>query len=69
LVVGGLAGIVGGWAFGQWMAKVNHFPLIAGLIHLSSREAGVGLHFVFGASSARHLACFFSVTFADTDLA
>ena len=22
------AGIVGGWAFGQWMAKVNHFPLI-----------------------------------------
>jgi uncharacterized membrane protein YagU involved in acid resistance len=47
LVVGGLAGIVGGWAFGQWMAKVNHFPLIAGLIHLSSREAGVALHFVF----------------------
>jgi len=27
-VVGGLTGIVGGWAFGQWMAKVNHFPLI-----------------------------------------
>jgi len=45
--VGGLAGIVGGWAFGQWMAKVNHFPLIAGLIHLSSRNAGVALHFVF----------------------
>src|SRR5246127_1704774 len=47
VVVGGLAGIVGGWAFGQWMAKVNHFPLIAGLIHLSSREAGVALHFLF----------------------
>src|SRR6266404_12989 len=47
IVVGGLAGIVGGWAFGQWMAKVNHFPLIAGLIHLSSRNAGVALHFVF----------------------
>jgi uncharacterized membrane protein YagU involved in acid resistance len=47
VVVGGLAGIVGGWAFGQWMAKVNHFPLIAGLIHLSSRNAGVALHFVF----------------------
>jgi uncharacterized membrane protein YagU involved in acid resistance len=45
--VGGLAGIIGGWAFGQWMAKVNHFPLIAGLIHLSSRNAGVALHFVF----------------------
>jgi pyridine nucleotide-disulfide oxidoreductase len=55
VVVGGLAGIVGGWAFGQWMAKVDHFPLIAGLIHLSSRNAGVALHFVFafiiGASS------------------
>jgi len=47
VVVGGLAGIVGGWAFGQWMAKVNHFPLIAGLIHLSSRNAGIALHFVF----------------------
>jgi hypothetical protein len=32
------AGIVGGWAFGQWMAKVDHFPLIAELIHLSSRN-------------------------------
>jgi hypothetical protein len=29
------------------MAKVNHFPLIAGLVHLSSRNAGVALHFVF----------------------
>jgi alcohol dehydrogenase-like protein len=38
VVVGGLVGIVGGWAFGQWMAKVDHFPLIAGLIHLSSRN-------------------------------
>jgi hypothetical protein len=32
-VIDGLAGIIGGWASGQWMAKVNHFPLIAGLIH------------------------------------
>jgi len=47
VVAGGLAGILGGWAFGQWMAKVNHFPLIAGLIHLSSPSAGVALHFVF----------------------
>jgi hypothetical protein len=47
IVVGGLAGILGGVAFGQWMAKVNHFPLIAGLVHLSSRNAGVALHFVF----------------------
>jgi uncharacterized membrane protein YagU involved in acid resistance len=47
VVVGGLAGLVGGWAFGQWMAKVNHFPLIAGLIHLHSRQAGLTLHFAF----------------------
>jgi hypothetical protein len=40
VTAGGLAGIVGGWAFGQWMAKVNHFPLIAGLIRLSSRRDG-----------------------------
>ena len=47
VTAGGLAGIAGGWAFGQWMAKVNHFPLIAGLIHLSSPNAGVALHFIF----------------------
>jgi uncharacterized membrane protein YagU involved in acid resistance len=47
LVVGGVAGIVGGWAFGQWMAKVNFFPLIAGLVHSTSYEVGVALHFVF----------------------
>jgi hypothetical protein len=69
LVVGGLAGIVGGWAFGQWMAKVNHFPLIAGLIHLAPARLELGYISSSRASSARHLACFFSVTFADTDLA
>jgi hypothetical protein len=47
VAAGGLAGILGGWAFGQWMAKVNHFPLIAGLIHLSSLNVGIALHFVF----------------------
>src|ERR1700732_283413 len=47
VVVGGLPALLGGWAFGQWMAKVNHFPLIVGLIHLSSPNAGVALHFVF----------------------
>jgi hypothetical protein len=26
VVVGGLAGILGGLVFGQWMAKINHFP-------------------------------------------
>ena len=47
LVVGGLAGILGGWAFGKWMAQVNFFPLIAGLVHSDSSMIGMTLHFVF----------------------
>jgi len=47
LVVGGFAGILGGWAFGKWMAQVDFFPLIAGLVRSDSRTVGVALHFVF----------------------
>jgi len=47
LAVGGLAGVVGGWAFGKWMAQVGFFPLIAGLVGSQSRMVGVTLHFVF----------------------
>jgi uncharacterized membrane protein YagU involved in acid resistance len=47
LVAGGLAGIVGGWAFGQWMEKAHFFPLIAGLVGSSSPELGKTLHFIF----------------------
>lgn len=54
LVVGGVAGILGGAAFGVWMAQVNFFPLIAGLVGSTSREVGVALHIliaiVIGAS-------------------
>ncbi len=54
LVVGGVAGIVGGWAFGKWMAQVNFFPLIAGLVDSDSVMVGMTLHFgiavVIGAS-------------------
>jgi uncharacterized membrane protein YagU involved in acid resistance len=46
LVAGGLAGIVGGWAFGQWMEKAHFFPLIAGLVGSSSPGLGKTLHFV-----------------------
>lgn len=44
---GTLAGIVGGWAFGKWMAQVNFYPLIAGLVGSNSRMVGESLHFVF----------------------
>lgn len=47
LVVGGLAGIVGGWAFGKWMAQVGFFPLIAGLVNSNSAMVGMTLHYIF----------------------
>ncbi len=47
LVTGGGAGVIGGWAFGQWMAQVNFFPLIAGLVNSNSPMVGKSLHFVF----------------------
>jgi hypothetical protein len=54
IVVGGVAGVVGGWAFGQWMAAVHFFPLVAGLVRSDSPGAGMALHFliavVIGAS-------------------
>ena len=45
LVVGGVAGIVGGWAFGRWMAQVGFFPLIASLVDSNSVMVGMTLHF------------------------
>lgn len=47
LVVGGLAGIVGGWAFGKWMEQVGFFPLIAGLVNSNSAMVGITLHYIF----------------------
>lgn len=47
MVVGGLAGMVGGWAFGKWMEQVNFFPLIAGLVNSDSTTVGITLHYVF----------------------
>ena len=54
LILGGTAGVAGGWAFGKWMAQVDFFPLIAGLVKSESRTVGLALHFaiavVIGAS-------------------
>jgi uncharacterized membrane protein YagU involved in acid resistance len=46
VIVGGLAGVFGGWAFGKWMGQVNFFPLIAELVNSNSRTVGVTLHFI-----------------------
>ena len=45
LLVGGAAGVAGGWAFGRWMAQVDFFPLISGLVNSNSAMVGVTLHF------------------------
>jgi uncharacterized membrane protein YagU involved in acid resistance len=46
IVGGGVAGVVGGWAFGQWMAAVNFYPLVAGLVRSDSPQVGMALHFL-----------------------
>ena len=47
LLAGGFAGIIGGWAFGKWMAQNNFYPLIAGLVNSNSMMVGITLHFIF----------------------
>ena len=47
LIVGGIAGVFGGWAFGQWMEQVGFYPLVASLIEYDSAAVGATLHFVF----------------------
>lgn len=47
LAVGGVAGVVGGLAFGRWMAQTGFFPLVAGLVGSDSAAVGMTLHLVF----------------------
>ncbi|MFQ5858215.1 MAG: hypothetical protein ACE5LU_21640, partial [Anaerolineae bacterium] len=46
IFIGGLAGLVGGLAFGAWMARVGFFPLVAGLMRSNSASVGRMLHFI-----------------------
>jgi uncharacterized membrane protein YagU involved in acid resistance len=46
IIGGGVAGFAGGWAFGRWMAAVNFYPLVAGLVNSDSPEVGMTLHFL-----------------------
>lgn len=43
---GAAAGLLGGWAFAQWIKHVDHFSEIAGLVHSSSSTTGMLVHFV-----------------------
>ncbi|HEY6392823.1 MAG TPA: hypothetical protein VIX89_16200 [Bryobacteraceae bacterium] len=49
IVVGGIAGIVGGWAFGKWMEQVDFYPAIANLVGSASPAVGETLHILFAA--------------------
>lgn len=44
MAIGGLAGIVGGLAFGAWMERVGFLPLVAGLVRSESLDVGRTLH-------------------------
>lgn len=54
IIVGGMAGLVGGLAFGAWMERVGMYPLVAGLVRSDSPDVGKALHFaisvIIGAS-------------------
>jgi uncharacterized membrane protein YagU involved in acid resistance len=54
IIVGGLAGLVGGWAFSIWFTQNNAFVLIAGIVNSNSSAIGMVLHYsiaaVIGAS-------------------
>lgn len=58
---GGFAGVAGGWVFGLWMARVNFFPLIAGIVGSDARGVGVALHFAIAVA----IGASFGVLFQD----
>ena len=49
VTVGGLAGLVGGWAFSSWFAQNNAFVLIAGIVNSDSSAVGMLVHYLIAA--------------------
>src|SRR5436853_4410915 len=49
VMVGGLAGLVGGWAFSIWFAQNNAFVLIAGIVNSDSSAVGMLVHYLIAA--------------------
>lgn len=47
ILVGGVSGLLGGWAFGKWMTQVNFYQVIASLVGSSKPAVGIALHFTF----------------------
>jgi len=46
VVVGAVAGLAGGWAFGRWMAEQGFFLVIADLVGSDSGRVGEVLHYL-----------------------
>jgi len=44
LLVGGISGLLGGWAFGIWKAQEHSYPIIASIVHSDSPAVGHVLH-------------------------
>jgi len=49
IIVGGLAGLVGGWAFSVWFAQNNAFVLIAGIVNSDASAVGMLVHYLIAA--------------------
>ncbi|MCT9095936.1 DUF1440 domain-containing protein [Haloarchaeobius sp. HME9146] len=50
LLVGGVAGIAGGWAFSVWMVQVGMLPLVASLVGRTGAGTGLLVHFTVAAT-------------------
>ena len=46
LVVGGLAGLLGGWAFGSWMGQAALYPALAAIFNSTSVTLGATIHYI-----------------------
>lgn len=49
IIVGGLAGLVGGWAFSVWFVQNNAFIVIAGIVGSGASSVGVIVHYTIAA--------------------
>lgn len=49
IIVGGLAGLIGGWAFSVWFIQNNAFIIIAGIVGSDASSVGVIIHYTIAA--------------------
>lgn len=59
IIVGGSAGLVGGWAFSNWFVQNNAFVLIAGIVGSDSSAVGIVLHYLIATTIGASFGLFF----------